>query len=148
VYRECWLLIALVQSYVRSVNLYSLKAEPEFVLLPLRASPLRAQIHSGPSFQYKGRPRIETGAQATIKTFPKFSIDASLDENLVVGLPLKVFKGQGWNSSRKSMIIRKRLVHLEACCHWDIPNDFRITVSIRLGPVEMNDVDMRYVDDE
>jgi hypothetical protein len=95
------------------VNLYSLKAEPEFVLLPLRASPLRAQIHSGPSFQYKGWPRIETSAQATIKTLPKFSIDASLDENLVVGLPLKVFKGQGWNGSRRCRVSRKRLVHLE-----------------------------------
>lgn len=141
-------MIALLQSNVRPVNLYSLKAEPEFVLLPLRASPLRAQIHNGPSFQYKGRPRIETSAQATIKTFPKFSIDASLDENSVVGLPLKIFKGQGWNSSRKRGISRKRLVHLEACCHWDILNDFRITVSIRLGHVEMGDVDMRSVYDD
>jgi hypothetical protein len=110
--------------------------------------PLFSQSRTSSTFQYKGRPRIETSAQATIKTFPKFSIDASLDENSVVGLPLKVFKGQGWNGSRKCRISRKRLVHLEACCPWDIPNDFRITVSIRLGPVEMCDIDMRYVDDE
>ena len=38
-------------------------------------------------------------------------------------------------------------MHLEVCCPWDILNDFRITVSIRLGPVEM-DVDMQFVHDD
>jgi hypothetical protein len=43
-----------MQSYARPLRLYSLKAKPEFVLLLLRASPLRAQILNGSSFQYKG----------------------------------------------------------------------------------------------
>jgi hypothetical protein len=117
-------MIALLQSNVRPVNLYSLKAEPARLF----------NIKDGRELRRCSSP---------IKTVPKFSIDASIDENSVVGLPLTVFKGQGWNGSRKRRISRKRHVHLEACCHWDVPNDFRITVSIRLGSVEMSDVDMQ-----
>jgi hypothetical protein len=39
-------------------------------------------------------------------------------------------------------------VYLELCCLCDVPNDFRITVSIRLVPVEIRDVDMLSVEDD
>jgi hypothetical protein len=140
-------LIALVQSYVRPVTFILSKPSRNFSSYPFGLPRSEHKFIAARLFNIKDGRELRQ-CSSHYKNFSQILHRCNLDENLVVGLPLKVFKGQGWNSSRKCRISRKRLVHLEACCPLDIPNDFRITVSIRLGPVEMYDVDKRYVDDE
>jgi len=87
-----------MQNDARPFRLYSLKAKPEFVLLPLRASPLRAQILNGSAFQYKGPAGFETISIPLLKFFPASSsafvrgppVGGGAPKNLMSGIVVTV----------------------------------------------------------
>jgi hypothetical protein len=108
-----------MQDYARPFRLYSLKAKPEFVLLPLRASPLRAQILNGSAFQYKGPAGFETISIPLLKFFPASSsafvrgppVGGGTPKNLMNGIVVTV-------SRRTTTVFSDKVSKRRRCSGW------------------------------